>query len=36
MLDVIFDEEYYILKKKYKKCFTKVQKDIEHLITNIY
>lgn len=36
MLDVIFDEEYYILKKKYKKCFDDVRHDIKNLIKNIY
>ena len=36
MLDDIFDEKYYTLKKKYKKCFDDVEQDIKNLINNIY
>lgn len=36
MLDDIFDEEYYKLKKKYKKCFNDIEKDIKNLMNNMY
>ena len=36
MLDIIFDEDYYKIKKEYEKQFKKVNKDIDQFIKNIY
>tara|TARA_Y100000389_G_scaffold200220_1_gene240178 strand:+ start:1287 stop:1397 length:111 start_codon:yes stop_codon:yes gene_type:complete len=36
MLDIIFDEDYYKIKKEYKTYFKKVNKDIDQFIKNIY
>ena len=36
MLDIIFDEDYYKIKKEYETHFKKVNKDINKFIKNIY
>jgi len=36
MLDIIFNEEYYKIKKEYKIHLKKINKDIDEFIKNIY
>jgi len=36
MLDIIFDEDYYKIKKEYKTHLKKINKHVNEFIKNIY